>query len=253
MLYSFYLYSFLGWIYESTICSMVNEHCFINRGFLIGPYIPIYGVGATVCYMLLHDVTNPFLLFVEAMVICSILEYFTGFAMEKLFHTKWWDYSNFPFNLHGRICLYGALIFGFGNVIICLLVEPAFLSFLERFSQESLMIVALILLAGFAIDTIMTLIAWSNLNARLNQLHQKLFDISNEAMENISDKMLEKIPLSISEDQQGLKIKINEWNMKIRKGELRLIHAFPSIRIMKYEAMMRKLDLKNRVKNVFMR
>lgn len=248
---SFFFFSFIGWVYESTICSFVNEHCFINRGFLIGPYIPIYGVGAVLCYVFLKDITNPFFVFLEAMVLCSILEYATGYVMEKLFHARWWDYSDLPFNLHGRICLYGALIFGISNVFICFIIEPAFLNFLSRFSEETLWIISMIMIVVFASDLVMTLIAWADLNVRLQQLHQKLSDMTNMAMENLSDKMLEKIPLQITIDPQGVKFKIDEWNMKIKKNELRLIHAFPNIRILKYDQMIQKLNLKNRIKKVF--
>lgn len=121
---SFFLYSLIGWFYESTVCLLLKERRLINRSFLLGPYCPVYGCGAVLCYLLLGSIENPFMLFLSAAVLCSVLEYVTGYGMEKLFQAKWWDYSHLPLNLHGRICLYGAVFFGTANVLICKKIQP---------------------------------------------------------------------------------------------------------------------------------
>ena len=115
----FVIYSVIGWIME-VIYTLVIDKKFTNRGFLVGPYCPIYGVGAVLIIILLSGYKErPIGLFVLAIVICSILEYFTSYIMEKLFKARWWDYSNRKFNINGRICLETMVPFG---VIACLIV-----------------------------------------------------------------------------------------------------------------------------------
>ena len=107
----FLFYSFVGWVYESILVSC-QQHRLVNRGFLNGPLCPIYGTGATLAIAVLGNVHNPVIIFLVSMVGATILEYSTSWVMEQLFHARWWDYSNFRFNLQGRVCLLGALIFG---------------------------------------------------------------------------------------------------------------------------------------------
>ena len=108
----FIVYAFLGWVCEDIYCG-IGKRKFINRGFLYGPYCPIYGFGALlVIYPLLMVSKHPIVVFIFGMVLTSILEYITSFVMEKLFATRWWDYSTYPFNINGRICLQNSLLFG---------------------------------------------------------------------------------------------------------------------------------------------
>ena len=108
----FILYSFVGWVYESILCS-IKERKLINRGFLTGPIIPVYGVGAVASIALLqHCTENIFILFFIAVFLMGTIEYVTGFLLETLFHKKWWDYSNHRYNLQGRVCLQSVLVFG---------------------------------------------------------------------------------------------------------------------------------------------
>ena len=99
------IYSIGGWLLEVS-CKLVEKKKFINRGFLIGPYCPIYGTGAVIMTILLKKyIDDPITLFIMAMLTCSILEYITSYVMEKLFNARWWDYSTYRFNINGRICL----------------------------------------------------------------------------------------------------------------------------------------------------
>lgn len=101
----FYLYSFIGWACEELYCSIPAKR-WVNRGFLKGPVCPIYGCGALMALFLLRPLYPwPLALFFGAVVASGVLEYFTGWAMEKLFHTRWWDYSHRRFHLQGRVCL----------------------------------------------------------------------------------------------------------------------------------------------------
>ena len=101
-------------MYESILVSILERRP-VNRGFLNGPLCPIYGAGAVGAVVVLGQVHNPLVVFLLSMVGASILEYVTSWVMEALFHARWWDYSDYKFNLNGRICLLGAFVFGVGR------------------------------------------------------------------------------------------------------------------------------------------
>ena len=105
LLWLFFIYAFFGWCIEVVFCGL-NEGHFINRGFLNGPVCPIYGVGGVIVVLCLTPIKdNIFLLFVGSALLTSILELITGFALDKIFHARWWDYTDMPFNIGGYICL----------------------------------------------------------------------------------------------------------------------------------------------------
>ena len=114
----FLIISFLGWVME-VIDILVETNKLINRGFLIGPYCPIYGLASLCMIFLLKPFSNNlFFLFLMAILICSVFEYFVSFLMEKLFRARWWDYSDRFFNLNGRICLRNSIIFGVLAIVL---------------------------------------------------------------------------------------------------------------------------------------
>ena len=122
----FIMYSILGWAIEVMDTYILNKK-WVNRGFLIGPYCPIYGCGGVLMSLLVsndHDIVSTFL---KCMAICSILEYSTSYIMEKMFHTRWWDYSKEIFNINGRICLETMILFGIGGIAVIHLGTPAFI------------------------------------------------------------------------------------------------------------------------------
>lgn len=124
-LWFFVIYAFLGWGLEVTF-QTVTVGKFINRGFLNGPVCPIYGFGMiTLLYFLSPFRNNLVLLFIGAVILTSILEYITGFVLEKLFDDKWWDYSDLPFNLHGYISLSFSLAWGLAAIFVIQLIHPA--------------------------------------------------------------------------------------------------------------------------------
>ena len=93
------IYSIIGWVYESTICS-IGHRKLINRGFLNGPYCPIYGCGVVIVVAILTPLKeNLLILFAGSFLLTSVLEYITGYILEKVFHNKWWDYSDKPFKI----------------------------------------------------------------------------------------------------------------------------------------------------------
>ena len=151
----FFIYSIIGYIIEIINCSLIEKKLVLSRGYMIGPYIPIYGVGAiTVIYLLdkyKHDLVA---LFIMGMFICTLIEYLTSFLMEKLFKLRWWDYSNKKFNINGRVCLENGVLFGIGGVIIVKFINPYIISFLDMFSDISIIIIGLIIVSLFIVDLI---------------------------------------------------------------------------------------------------
>lgn len=107
----FWLYSCLGWIMETPLVSIQSQK-FINRGFYLGPYCPIYGTGALLLLFLKNYQNDPFIVFILAILICSLVEYITSYLMEQIYKVRWWDYSNRFFNIKGRICLFNSICFG---------------------------------------------------------------------------------------------------------------------------------------------
>lgn len=150
------LYSFSGWVME-VILNFISKRKFINRGFLIGPCCPIYGTGAIMMTLLLKRyLQDPVTLFIMATLICSILEYITSYAMEKIFKARWWDYSDFKFNINGRICLETTIPFGIGGFCIMYILNPFFIGMLEKIPSVWLHVLSGVLLIIFIIDNILS-------------------------------------------------------------------------------------------------
>ena len=156
----FIIYSFLGWLWE-VILEIFQEHRLVNRGFLNGPYCPIYGAGGLVFLYAGQLINDPVLLFFIGGAIACVLEYITSYVMEKIFKARWWDYSDWPLNLNGRICLYGFLGFGAASVAIRYL-HPYILSFAQSIPNNNVW--AIVLAVIFTIDFISTNQSFSRFN-----------------------------------------------------------------------------------------
>ena len=131
----FFLFSVAGWCMEVTL-KFIQYRRFINRGFLIGPYCPIYGWGAVAVTLIVGGLLarrgTIGETFLAGMVVCGALEYFTSWYMEKMFHARWWDYSTKPMNLHGRIWIGNLLLFGAASVVIVKGIVPFLLRALGK-------------------------------------------------------------------------------------------------------------------------
>lgn len=166
----FLIYSFIGWIWETLYCSLNTAH-FVNRGFLYGPLCPIYGFGGLLIMYLLHPLAETWWqLFLAAAIVCSVLEYFTSWLLEALFHTRWWDYSRRRFNLHGRIFLGGALCFGLMGTLAEHFVQPFLTRVLTGFPETSTRMLATVLLLVLILDLLATLGRLVQFTQQMNQL-----------------------------------------------------------------------------------
>ena len=189
----FIVYSFLGWMWECFYCCVVSKH-WTNRGFLYGPVCPIYGVGAILCSVIFEHAsltisgTTPLW---EVFVICTfgsaVLEYTTSFLLEKFFHALWWDYSNIPFNIHGRICLPVMFCFGAAGIVVVKFILPAadhVKAGMQPVFAESL---ALFLMAVFAADIALSVESLVDLTQRLDTIETGLNNKIEETYQVITE------------------------------------------------------------------
>lgn len=153
----FMTYSFIGWIIEIIDRFKVNKRI-VNRGFLIGPYVPIYGCCAILMVLLLHSVKNPITLFAYCILIASTGEYLTSYIMEKVFHARWWDYSDYKYNLNGRICLINCLGFGILGFILIKYLNNFLYNIYSNLNMTTLNIIFYTLITIFIIDLIVSFI-----------------------------------------------------------------------------------------------
>ena len=152
----FMFYSLIGWIIE-VFDQLYRQKKFINRGFLIGPYCPVHGVGALLMLLLLKRFSNNILLlFMISILICTILEYLTSFLLEKFFKARWWDYSDYKFNLNGRVCLQNSLFFGLAGVTIVKFANPMLMNLLISIEPNIINIIFFTLFIIFAIDLLIS-------------------------------------------------------------------------------------------------
>ena len=157
----FVAYAVLGWVYESTYCTIVDRR-WQNRGFLYGPLCPIYGVAViaaiAACQLMAARgiVPEPWQVFAACALGAATLEYITSWTLEQLFHARWWDYSNMPLNLNGRICVPAMVLFGLmGLLVVYVLYEPT----VEATDAVAPVVVeglSLVLVGAVTIDTTLT-------------------------------------------------------------------------------------------------
>ena len=213
----FISYAFLGWCMEVT-CKLIQYKKFINRGFLIGPYCPIYGWGALAITILLKRyMEDPLVLFVMSTLICSIIEYLTSYFMEKKYHARWWDYSNKKFNINGRICLETLIPFGILGVAIMYGTNPILFKLYNQIPQLVINILTAILFIGFIVDNIISSNIISSINVEGNKL---IKDNTEEITEKIKQVLRQKSWLhrrliNAYPGLKDIKVKIKKVEQKI--------------------------------------
>lgn len=213
----FISYAFLGWCMEVT-CKFIKYKKFINRGFLIGPYCPIYGWGALAITILLKRyMEDPLVLFVMSTIICSIIEYLTSYFMEKKYHARWWDYSNKKFNINGRICLETLIPFGILGVAIMYGTNPILFKLYNQIPQLVINILTVILFIGFIVDNIISSNIISSINVEGNKL---IKDNTEEITEKIKQVLRQKSWLhrrliNAYPGLKDIKVKIKKVEQKI--------------------------------------
>ena len=188
----FWLYSFLGWLMETTLVSLQSKK-FINRGFFMGPYCPIYGTGGVLLLVLSPYKDSPFLVFILSIVICSIIEYLTSYILEMIYKVRWWDYSNRMFNLNGRVCLFNSICFGLLGMLMVSYLNPVFLNLITSLSDTILTIIALTILIITLIDMSITFSIMFDIRKTIINLKEKtitsIFKKNQDNTEEVSKRV----------------------------------------------------------------
>lgn len=219
----FLLYSFFGWVCEVIYTSIPAGH-FINRGFLIGPYCPIYGFGAVFVLLLLNDYrSNPILLFIMSILIASVIEYITSFLLEKIFGLSLWDYSNQKFNLNGRICLKNLLMFGALSLAVVYVLNPLMLSLIAGLSRFTRRLLFIFFGSTILVDLGLTA---KILNEIKGMALGKVIDL--DEMTKLRTEVLEEV----NEEKEQFKSELAEkLKGRVKYPHRRLFDAFPKMQI----------------------
>ena len=262
----FFIYSFLGWVWESCYVSVKSKKP-VNRGFINGPFCTIYGFGAVSVYLILKDFDqNLLVLYIGGVVVATVLEYITGWLMETIFHTRWWDYSKKKCNLHGYICLGSSLAWGVFTVLLFEVFHP-FVEWLTNLYPVSIGKIAVSVVAVlYSADFVTSAVAAFGISKKLAKLEDmmeeltaylqttKLYETKEEirafnlaeAAEKIGTKKAEFSKLleerfSLSENylekKAELERRMDEFSEKYlsarKKSNIvgkRMIHAYPGLR-----------------------
>ena len=203
----FFVYSFLGWFMES-IGGIFVVKKYVNRGFLIGPYCRVYGTGVVLITLLLNNSTdNCISLFINVMVICGVLEYLTGYLMEKIFKARWWDYSDNRFNINGRVCLETLVPFSIMGTLFLYVINPILINLFVSAPDILIHIITWVLFFIIIIDTIFSLII---MNAFKNVTYNKKEDNTEEISkrnQEIAEYAFMKLESEVRHRSRKLKLK----------------------------------------------
>jgi len=267
-LFIFFTYAILGWCLEVAFHALVTGK-FINRGFLNGPWCPVYGFGASAVLACLLPLRGSVpLLFLGSLLVTSALEWLTGFVLEQLFHQRWWDYSDEPFNLNGYICLRFSLAWGLACLLVVDFIHPTVLWLIARLPHALGLVLLGVLLAAILLDLTATVRTIAKLNRRLRQIDEaaaQLHAISDEIGGNIADRVLEAAERgqNLRDDLQAsliewkgeladqreeflertevLRLKLEQALSEKNAGESRLMAAFPRMRSLQHGSALERL------------
>lgn len=265
----FIIYSFLGWIMEMVVCYFATKK-WVDRGFLIGPICPIYGSGCLLIILLLNKyVEDPFVLFVMAMLICSLLEYFTSYIMEKLFKARWWDYSHKKYNINGRICLDNILAFGILGLLMIYVINPFVVKMLGYISINILNIVSLLLFIVFVVDLAVSLRIISGFKNVAKSIHKDSTEEITKKVKEIlnnrgklykrlvsafdfeaSEKLIKDIKNKVKDVAEDISDLVNNKKKKMQKRDELIAEYKNKLRVLKTELRLQKEELNEKLKKL---
>lgn len=224
LFFSFIIYSFIGWIYEIIFC-IIKTNKWENRGFLFGPICPIYGIIALLIEFIYFRFINYidikyefYYIFIISFFGSAIIEYFTSYIFEKIFHAVWWDYKDKFLNINGRVCFFASAFFGFAGVVFIKYILPYVNSVLNVLTFPKIELFALVSMFIFAIDFTLTVCVLtqfldnvsrveSTINNKMDNLISNMFDLQQNAISRVKEFRIPKIS----------KEKINEKIIQMKK------------------------------------
>lgn len=225
---NFIIYSFLGWVLESVFKSILAKK-WVNSGFLIGPLCPIYGFGAIIMTILNNFKSNIFTTFFAGIIVLSIWEYIVGILLEKIFNTKYWDYSDKLFNIKGRVCLENSIYWGVLAVVFIYVIEPIVNKFILSIELNIIIYLNILIYAYIITDIIVSIIKTKNIEINIKKisdigekLKEKLEEL-DEATDAKKKELIDSVITKLKSEQEKLK-------RKLYRHIIRLNKAFPTMR-----------------------
>lgn len=262
----FILFAFIGWCSEEIYVGVLIEHRLINRGFLHGPLCPVYGFGGVVILMLPPFLYNTWVpLFLASMVLCTVVEYFVSWLMEKMFHARWWDYSHYKIQLNGRVCLLNSVLFGFLGLGVIRFVYPYIIKLLNWMGNFVIQVTAECIAIVLVVDlffTVRKLVDFARTMEKLKSFTESLRDhygheewFRGESISEMMASVKEHISDSKDKASQNILEKINKMQDMRHSVVEGFIKRFPTMQSVIYKEelahlklSMLKLKIKNKIK-----
>lgn len=236
-----FFFSFIGWFYESTIYSIFEQGKLMNRGCFIGPYCPIYSVVALLNLYLLSDVKSSLKIFlISAAVVCAI-EYITSWTLEKLFHATYWDYSNYPLNINGRISVPSGAFFGLAILFLFKFLFPFTLFLLESIPAYAKFYFSIGIWCVFIFDAIFTTIAMCELNRKCKEIYDSVDNFIEGKLDKINSKKSVIGKFTVVKKGKALVLKMKGINQKYMEFETRVLRDNPAFKSTMYSELIEKL------------
>lgn len=234
----FIIYAFLGWCLE-VIVSTIQTGKFVNRGFLNGPFCPVYGFGVIAVLALVAPFKDSFMvIFVGSIILTTIVEFITGYILEKSFNQKWWDYSKEPLNIRGYVCAQTSLLWGVACVFLIYVLQPPLGHLVGYIPVKASIFITAILVFIMVVDTIITIIALAKLKRKiylaqdigdriksLSDIMGKTIHENTMAAMKVGDNNLKELETLKNKYQAILNEKTFKYN--------RILRAFPTLKLAK--------------------
>lgn len=257
MAWIFMIYAFLGWCVEVAYAALETKS-FVNRGFLNGPVCPIYGCGVLVVIVVLTPLKHNFLLlFAGSFLLTSVIEFFTGFLLEKLFHNQWWDYSEENFNICGYVCLKFSILWGMGCTLVMDVIHPTIYKAIQVMPKIPGSVTLSMFCIVFVVDlgiTVAIILKFNQKLKLLDEMGSKLKIVSNEIGENIYESVTvavekreewkEAVDIKAAELKEDRVQLLREYHALMEHnsfGSRRLMKAFPRMKSSFYQETLLKL------------
>ena len=243
----FAIYSFLGWCVESIYKSILDKKL-VNSGFLYGPFCPIYAFGAIIMALILTKLpNNVFIIFISSTILLTVWEYIVGVLLEKIFKTKYWDYSHLKFNINGRVCLKNSIYWGLLGVAFTFVIHPFIKQYVDMIPEKTLTYVNIVVYTVLITDVVISVTRILFIDKKIQQIHEigdKIKEKINELKQQdiMGKESNESITLAITQ----LKKQQAVLKIKLYKLIIRLKRAFPTMQsetISKF--INQKIDLAN--------
>ncbi len=234
-------YSFIGWFYESTVVSLVEQGKLMNRGCFIGPYLPIYCVVAVLNLYLLDGVESSFKIVLISALTCCAVEYFTSWTLEKIFHARYWDYSYFPLNINGRVSVVSGAFFGIAVLFLIKVLHPFTIVMMAKIPEHIRVALGVFFWLLFLVDATLTVIGMRNLNRKCKEIYDAIDRNIEAGFDKMNNKKAYLNRFKIVRGSKTLVVKLKGINKKFVSMETRILEAYPDFHSYSYGEILDKM------------